>query len=72
MSNKVYCKGLLCRKYERKKQCCDCLRYVCKSCSIEKDRKVYCIDCYTKNQLPYSDIVNNDYFNENPKPNLCL
>lgn len=72
MSNKVYCKGLLCKKYERKNRCVDCLRFVCGHCSIEKDNKIYCIDCYTQNQLPYSDVVNNDYFNENSKPNLCL
>lgn len=70
--NKIYCKGILCRKSERKKKCCDCNRYVCKRCSIELKNKVYCIDCFVEYHLVVSEHIINDFlFSEDRKLVSC-
>ena len=42
----VFCKGILCRKKDRKHKCIKCHKWVCRICSTTYKNKTYCIDCY--------------------------
>ena len=47
MKRKSYCKGVLCRRTDRKHKCVDCSIYVCGKCSIPITKnKVSCLDCF--------------------------
>lgn len=59
--NRIFCKGLFCRRTERKNKCIECFRFVCNVCSVREGKKLFCIDCYLKTFLPHWDKLNKEF-----------
>lgn len=49
MPNKAFCKGLLCRKFQRIYKCSECKVYLCSICVVSdegKNKRLLCVNCY--------------------------
>lgn len=72
MYEKIFCKGVLCRKSDRSK-CHGCGVYVCDQCAMLFKGKKYCIDCGVK--LEWKDLkkeVKKSWDDLDKKPDIVL
>lgn len=60
---KVFCRGLICDKWNRKVKCFTCSVYVCGTCRIKSlaNKKYYCPKCYFKTFSPDWDKMNKEF-----------
>lgn len=58
-----FCKGIFCRKSDRRYKCVDCAKSLCKVCSTisVKDQKIRCPDCYIKSISPDWNELNAEF-----------
>ena len=71
----IFCKGVLCDKWNRKNRCVVCGVWVCNICSVKssQDNKIRCIDCYLNTFSPDWDKLNKEFeemLNHNKNTNL--
>lgn len=61
--NKIFCKGLLCDKWNRKVKCSGCAKYVCSLCKIKsmENKRIYCPNCYLGTFSPDWDKMNKEF-----------
>lgn len=59
--HKIFCKGIICKKTDRKFICFDCGCHVCSICSIKEGKKVFCINCYLKSFNPHWEKLNKEF-----------
>ena len=59
----IFCKGIICDKWNRRHKCFDCGVYVCGSCEIPaiKNKKIYCPNCYFKTFGPDWKKLNTEF-----------
>lgn len=61
--NKVFCRGIICDKWNRKTKCYDCEIWICNLCTVTSmvDKKPRCINCYLKTFSPDWDKMNKEF-----------
>lgn len=59
----VFCRGVLCNKFDRKHRCYECGIYICNLCSFQAitNKKYYCPRCYFSTYSPDWDKMNKEF-----------
>lgn len=60
--NKIFCRGLICDKWNRKITCVGCGKYLCNLCEVRSEnKKIFCPNCYIKSFSPDWNRLNKEF-----------